>query len=108
MNSIKCSNIRDMAAVLGVSEGAVAHAALESMGISASAPDGSSIYTALSLNLELSARDKKLVRVLLGAMSAVEESEGRASTAPLNEPAGDSGGNRRDDDVEIPAESAAG
>lgn len=107
MNSIKGSNIRDMAAVLGVSEGAVAHAALESMGVDVGTDAGPSVDTALSLDPELSARDKKLVRALLGAMSAAEERDGSGSAAPMTQPAGDLGANRHQDDEEALAAASA-
>lgn len=73
VNSIKGSNIRDMAAVLGVSEGVVAKAALESMDIHVPTQESASIQSALSQDPSLSARDKRLIGVLLGAMSDTEE-----------------------------------
>lgn len=75
VNSIKGSNIRDMAAVLGLSEAAVAQAALQSMGIHLSSAGTSSIDTALDQDVNLSARDKSLVRALLGAMNATEKGQ---------------------------------
>ncbi|MEX3600529.1 hypothetical protein [Kocuria carniphila] len=75
VNSIKGSNIRDMAAVLGLSEAAVAQAALQSMGIHLSSAGTSSIDTALDQDANLSARDKTLVRALLGAMNTTEKGQ---------------------------------
>ncbi|KUG54982.1 hypothetical protein AVL60_01195 [Kocuria palustris] len=89
VNSIKGSNIRDMAAVLGVAEATVATAALESMGIRAGGDAGTSVDTALSLDPDLSARDKTLVRALLGAMSGAEERGGHGEAAPMNTAGGD-------------------
>lgn len=96
VNSIKGSNIRDMAAVLGTSETMVAQAALESIGIQAHMPDDSSIDTALSLHPDLGARDKNLVRALLGAMSQSEERDGSGSAAPMNHAGGDPAGEQHD------------
>lgn len=106
VNSIKGSNIRDMAAVLGVAETTVATAALESMGIRAGGDAGTSVDTALSLDPDLSARDKKLIRALLGAMSAAEERDGSGSAAPMNTAGGDPAGNQQDQ--KTPTASAVG
>lgn len=62
-----------MAAVLGLSEAAVAQAALQSMGIHLSSAGTSSINTALDQDVNLSATDKTLVRALLGAMGTTEK-----------------------------------
>lgn len=105
VNSIKGSNIRDMAAVLGVAEATVATAALESMGIRAGGDTGASVDIALSLDPDLSARDKTLVRALLGAMSAAEERDGSGSAAPMNQAGGDPAGNQQDQ--KTPTASAA-
>lgn len=96
VNSIKGSNIRDMAAVLGVAEATVATAALESMGIRAGGDAGTSVDTALSLDPDLSARDKTLVRALLGAMSGAEERGGHGEAAPMNTAGGDLAGEQQD------------
>lgn len=96
VNSIKGSNIRDMAAVLGTSEAVVAQAGLESMGIQARTPDNSSVDTALSLDPDLGARDKSLVRALLGAMGQPEERDGSGSAAPMNHAGGDPVGTQHD------------
>ena len=96
VNSIKGSNIRDMAAVLGVAEATVATAALESMGIRAGGDAGTSVDTALSLDPDLSSRDKTLVRALLGAMSGAEERGGHGEAAPMNTAGGDPAGEQQD------------
>lgn len=106
VNSIKGSNIRDMAAVLGTSETVIAQAALESMGIQARMPEESSVDTALSLDPDLSARDKSLVRALLGAMGQPEERDGSGSAAPMNHADGDPAGNQQDQ--RTPTASAVG
>lgn len=106
VNSIKGSNIRDMAAVLGVAEATVATAALESMGIRSGGDTGVSVDTALSLDPDLSARDKMLVRALLGAMSAAEERDGSGSAAPMKTAGGDPAGNQQDQ--KTPTASAVG
>lgn len=105
VNSIKGSNIRDMAAVLGVAEATVATAALESMGIRSGGDTGASVDTALSLDPDLSARDKMLVRALLGAMSAAEERDGSGSAAPMKTAGGDPAGEQQDQTT--PTASAA-
>lgn len=107
VNSIKGSNIRDMAAVLGTSETMVAQAALESIGIQAHMPDDSSIDTALSLNPDLSARDKNLVRALPGAMSQSKERDGSGSAAPMNHAGGDPAGEQHDQDQTAPTAASA-
>lgn len=84
VNSIKGSNIRDMAAVLGISEAVVARAALESMGVTMQAAGEDSLDHAIALDVELSARDKHIVRAVLDALRSTEEMTGHGHAAPIS------------------------
>lgn len=83
VNSIKGSNIRDMAAVLGIAESTVARAALESMGVTMAQAGSTSLDNAIALDVELSARDKHVVRAVVDALRSTEEMTGHGHTAPI-------------------------
>lgn len=83
VNSIKGSNIRDMAAVLGIPEAVVARAALESMGVTMQSAGDDSLDHAIALDVELSARDKHVVRAVIDVLRSTEEMTGHGHAAPI-------------------------
>lgn len=65
--AIKASQIQVLASVLGVSEQAVAYAAVESMGVNLDAP-AATLEDSLRYSTDLSTRDQRLVLSLVAAM----------------------------------------
>lgn len=83
--AIKASQIQVLASVLGVSEQAVAYAAVASMGVQMDAQDAS-LENSLRYSTDLSVRDQRLVLSLVSAMRDAESgTDGQRSQSQANE-----------------------
>lgn len=83
--AIKASQIQVLASVLGVSEQAVAYAAVASMGVQMDAQDAS-LENSLRYSTDLSVRDQRLVLSLVAAMHDAESgTDGQRSQSQASE-----------------------
>ncbi|MFK0082754.1 hypothetical protein [Glutamicibacter sp. NPDC090743] len=83
--AIKASQIQVLASVLGVSEQAVAYAAVASMGVQMDAQDAS-LENSLRYSTDLSVRDQRLVLSLVSAMRDAESgTDGQRSQSQASE-----------------------
>lgn len=84
--SVKASTIKNLSRLLRIPEARIAQAVLDTMGIDRVIEEPKSLREAVELDVDLSSRDKRIVRAVLDAVK--EEGDGRGEATPLNQAAG--------------------